>query len=307
MALNDWLKRKTTPGGAARRLEVSDVTKARFAAGALWLLVALAGAGGVASVLAPGRSSMPAEDDGDEERLVVASEVVQAAGFAERFVTAYLAAASGDDAGLEAFLGYRPELPAGQAPAAATTVRVAAAEPIRESYWAVTTAAGEPGRERFWRVGVLRRPAGLIATGLPTPVGAPAVGAEPELAVSMSEVPPSGDPIGETVAGWVAAYACGRGDASRYLAPGVVLDPVTPPVCNEARLERWGASEPDARGRVTVVTNAVLGEGGSERTASFAVVLARRGDRWEVAELLGGPPLAGGSTPDGASAEGEAR
>jgi hypothetical protein len=132
-----------------------------------------------------------------------------------------------------------------------------------------------------------------VAVGLPTRVAAPTGGGEPEVAVGLSAVPPRDDPLVETVAGWVAAHACGRGDASRYLAPGVAVDAVMPPLCRDARLERWGASEPGPQGRVTVIAEAVLRGGPTERRVSFAVALVRRGDRWEIAELLDAAPLAG--------------
>jgi hypothetical protein len=285
------MKRRGAKSGIAYRAGVSEGAKARAAAVGLWAMVVLGAIGGVTALA--GRSTGPSEYARPTPSGAITADVLAVAGFAERFVAAYLAAEPGTEDDLAGFLGYTPELPSNTEPVRpAATVRVVGAEAMNGRYWAVTVAAAETGREVFWRVGVLHGEGRLVAIGPPTPVAAPSDGDRPELVVGVSEVPPVDDPVVATVAGWVAAYACGQGDASRYLAPGVDVDPVTPPVCSQARLDRWG-SDADGPGRVTVVTEAVLTEGGAERRVSFALVLARRGGRWEIAELLGAPPLAG--------------
>lgn len=290
MTLNERLKRKAAPRGVAYRSGLSEGAKARAAAVGLWALIVLGAIGGVTAL--SGRLPSPTERIRPEPSGAVTADALAVAGFAERFVAAYLAAEPGTEDELAGYLGYSPEHPApAESVRPVATVRVVGAEPISGRYWAVTVAAGEAGGEAFWRVGVLRRGRRLVATGPPAPAAAPPGGEQPELLVGVSEVPPVDDPVVATVAGWVGAYACGQGDASRYLAPGVDVDPVTPPVCSQARLDRWG-SEPDGPRHVTVVTEAVLTDGGAERRVSFALVLARRGGRWEIAELLGAPPLA---------------
>lgn len=292
VSLLDRLKR--APSSAVDRprwsLGVSDETKMRAASAGLWALVSLAAVGGVTALLRP-------SPEAAREPLATApassvSDAWAAASFGERFVVAYLVAGPESDVDLSAYLAESPELPATQPPEPLDGPVVAVGvEQIDTGYWAVTVAAGQPGAERFWWVGVVRQDGRLVATALPTPVAGPAVGERPELLVEHSETPPVGDPAVDAFAGWVGAYACGQGDASRYLAPGVSLPPVAPPVCGEARLDLWG-SVADGADRRHVVAEVVLDPGPHARRVSFAAALERRAGRWEITELLPAPPLA---------------
>jgi hypothetical protein len=288
MSVLDRFKRPPTSDRQRRPLGVSDEAKVRAASAGLWALVSLAAVGGVTALLRPAPeagsplSSAPAES---------VSDAWAAASFGERFVIAYLAAGPDSDVDLGAFLADTPNLPATQAPEPLDgPVAAVGVEQIDAGYWAVTVAAGQPDGERFWWVGVARQDGRLVATALPTPVAGPPVGEPPERLVTQSEVPPVGDAAVDTFAGWVAAYACGQGDASRYLAPGVSLPAVSPPVCTEARLEDWG-SVLDGAGRRHVVAEVVLDPGPQARRVSFAAVMTEREGRWEITELLPAPEL----------------
>ena len=290
MSVLDRFKRPSTSAGDRSRwsLGVSDETKLRAASAGLWALVSLAAVGGVTALLRPSPDAPPASTTAPAESL---SDAWAAASFGERFAIAYLAAGPDSDADLEAFLAEVPDLPATRPPAPLDGPVVAVGvEQIHAGYWAVTVAAGQPGAERFWWVGVARRDGRLVATALPTPVAGPPVGERPERLVEASEAPPPGDPAVDTFVGWVAAYACGQGDASRYLAPGVSLRAVSPPVCTEARLENWG-SVLDDQGRRHVVAEVVLDPGPQARRVAFAAVMAERAGRWEITELLPAPEL----------------
>lgn len=270
------------------RVGLSDEARVRLAAGVLWGLIAVAAVGGMLGVVRP-IPAPPAEHSSAGSPAAAVSEAWAAGGFGARAVAAYLG--PGGEGGFAAFLGDRlagaaPDHGAGGVP----PVAVVAVDRAVPGYWAVTVAAdGQAGREEFWRIGVASEDGRLVATGLPTPVAAPAVGERPELAV-MWETPPVDDPVAATVTGWIAAYVCGQGDVSRWLAPGVELTAVRPPVCEEVRLDRWG-TRAEGADRVLVVTEAALHPGASERRVTFALVLARRDGRWEVAELLSAPPL----------------
>lgn len=289
--LLDRLSRIPSAAERPRRLlGVSDETRMRAASTGLWALVSLAAVGGVTALVRP-------SSDARGEPLAAApaesvSDAWSAASFGERFVVAYLVAGQDSDVDLSAFLAESPDLPASQPPEPLEgPVLAVGVEQVDVGYWAVTVAAGRPGGERFWWVGVARRDGRLVATALPTPVAGPSVGERPALVVEQTEVPPVGDPAVDAFAGWVSAYACGQGDASRYLAPGVSLPPVTPPVCTEARMETWG-SVMDDRGRRHVVAEVVLDPGPQARRVSFAAVLTEREGRWEITELLPAPELA---------------
>lgn len=290
MSLLDRFKRPPSSGadGTRRSLGVSDETRMRAASAGLWALVSLAAVGGVTALLRPSSearsplSAAPAES---------VSDAWAAASFGERFVIAYLVAGPDSDVDLSAFMAHAPDLPATRPPEPLDGPVVAVGvEQIDADYWAVTVAAGEAGAERFWWVGVARVEGRLVATALPTPVAGPTVSEPPERLVAQSEAPPAGDPAVDAFAGWVAAYACGQGDAARYLAPGVSLPAVSPPLCSEARLEDWG-SVLDDQGRRHVVAEVVLDPGPDARRVSFAAVLAERQGRWEITELLPAPEL----------------
>lgn len=272
------------------RAWLSEETRVRCAAAVLWLLIAIAALGGVVGLVRPAPAPAGRQDGGDSSAVTV-SEAWAAGGFGVRAVSAYLApqeSGESEDA-FGAFMGDELAGTEREAPAG-PPVAVAEVDRVGVGYWAVTVAAGEAGREQFWRVGVASRNGRLVATGHPTPVPATPVGERPDLAVASWEAPPTDDPRVETVTGWMAAYACGQGDVSRWLAPSVRLDAVTPPLCSEARLERWG-TQPDGDDRVVVVTEAVLDPGALEQRVTFALALRRRDGRWEVTELLPAPPL----------------
>lgn len=273
------------------RLALAVETRVRLVAAALWLLVATAAIGGVVGLVRPAPVP-PGERTSARSPSATVSEAWAAGGFGVRAVAAYLVADdTGGEAAMAGFLGEGssstvPDREAADAP----PVAVVAVDPAGAGYWAVTVAAGEAGGEEFWRVGVAIRRGRLVATGLPTPVTAPPIGEPPELVVTSWVTPPTDDPAVEAVTGWAAAYVCGQGDVSRWTAPGVRLDAVSPALCSEVRLDRW-ATRPDGEDRLLAVSEAVLDPGASERRVSFAVVLGRRDGRWEVAELLPAPPL----------------
>lgn len=279
---------------AGRRLteSLSAETRSRLAAAALWSLVALAAAGGLYAAFRP---AAPAGEAGAEgpDTVALMSSGWAASGFAERYVAAYLVAPDG--AALRQYLGYEPELRARpdleDADAAAPpVVRAVAVESVGPDYWAVTVATAG---DELWRVGVLAGD-GLVATGLPAPVAAPAVDSERvDLAVSLLETPPVDDPMVDTMAGFLGAYVCGQGDLARFLRPGLDMAAVSPPVCDELELSRWGTVPGGDGTTETVLVEAVLDPDEAPRTVTYAAELARRDGRWEIAELESAPPLAG--------------
>lgn len=266
---------------------LGEERRARLVAGALWALVGVAAISGIAAFVRPvppPASGGPAGPEPGE----VTSASWAAAGFAERFVAAYLAASDGGE--LEEFLGYSPELRPSVddgARSAPPVVRAVAVEPLGGGYWAVTVAAGAG----WWRVGVTEA-SGWVASGLPAPVAGPAAATERvDLSVPLMETPPADDTAVDTMAGFLAAYACGAGELSRYLRPGVVVAAVEPAVCTEVELTRWGAAPGASESAQTVVVDAVLDPRESARTVTYVAELSMRGGRWEIAGLLAAPPL----------------
>jgi hypothetical protein len=98
----------------------------------------------------------------------------------------------------------------------------------------------------------------------------------------------------ETVEGFVLAHGCGVGPLERWLAPGVVIEPVEPPVCEDAELHRW-AAEPGDDGELTVVVEVLLEDpGAGEREVAYGLVAGDRDGRWEIEALLPMPPVESG-------------
>lgn len=282
---------------AGRRLNDSLTAEARsrLAAAALWALVALAAAGGLYAAVRP---AAPAGETGSQgpDTVATMSSGWAASGFAERFIAAYLVAPDG--AALRQYLGYEPELRArpdleDAGAVAPPLVRTVAVESVGTDYWAVTVATTGAAGDELWRVGVMAGD-GLVATGLPAPVAAPAVDSERvDLAVSLLETPPVDDPMVDTMTGFLGAYVCGQGDLARFLRPGLDMAAVSPPVCEELELSRWGTVPGGDGTTETVLVEAVLDPDDAPRTVTYAAELARRDGRWEIAELESAPPLAG--------------
>lgn len=272
------------------RLQVSDEMRVRAVSTVLWLLVILGALGG-ATTWTRSTTQPPAAAPSAEG--VSAKDGWAAAGFGARFVAAYLAAEQGDEERLASFFGDGPDVPVGGAggDGYASDVSVAGLEHLGNGYWAVTVSARSSGGEEFWRVGVATRDGRLTVAALPTPVAAPTAGEPVELSPALSGIPATDDPAVQAVDGFVSAYTCGDGDLARYLAPGVEVDPVRPPMCSEAAVDRWSARQED-EGRQVVTAEVVLDPGSSPRRVAFPLVLARRGGRWEVAELLAAPAIA---------------
>ena len=165
-----------------------------------------------------------------------------AAGFAERYVIAYLQAGS-DGERLAPFLGYTPELP-GTAEAGAVTapVRTVDVAEAGDGYWAVTVAVGFPGGESFWRAGVDVDPETFAAVA----VGLPAVVAAPARRRARAARRHDGRTAGRRSAGrdrdrLPLRLPVRRGrPVARYLRPGTALTAVEPAVCGQVEIVRWG-------------------------------------------------------------------
>lgn len=280
----------------------SEATLARVAAIVLWALILLAGFGGLSALVrtTSASSNTPATAAPGE----APDGRWAAAGFAERYVGAYLLAGS-EGATLATYLGYEPDLPPTAQPAEVVApIRTVEVTRAGDEYWSVVVAVGPPGQERFWRAAVDAQGDTPVAVGLPSAVAAPPDVESIDLSVSMGPTPVD-DPAVDTIGGFLGAYLCGTGDLSRYLRPGLELTATDPPICTEVELARWGART-EGNGGQTVVVDASLGSGDGNPVwqATYAVSLARRDGRWEVAELLTAPPRDGDEEPAPTNEEG---
>ena len=227
-----------------------------------------------------------------------------AAGFAELFISAYLAAGEGstrldtfvDDVAVDG-------VEAGSWSVVRTT-SLGATE-IASGYFAVTVAAeltahvtdsdstSAPARfgTLFYSVGVAETDSGWTVVALPSLIPAPLRVSAPDLLVDRLDG--IGEPsLGDMVGRFLSAYLTGDSELARYVAPSAPVLPVHPPPFTDIEVLRSGiATDPGGRTVVTVVVRAA-DDAGRAQLLEFWLAVSQRDGRWEVAEILPAPPLA---------------
>ncbi len=253
------------------------------------------------------------------------------AGFAQLYVAAYLQAGSGD-ATLRAFYPAAPDVasPASQRQAM-RTVTVAAVE-VSGGYWSIMVAADVAVRDKkggyanagthYFQVAVravgdsasgATGPAGIsagyVATALPAEVGPPAVAPPPALAYDSGASVGDG-PLSDTIREFTTAYLTGSGDLARDLSPGTTLAPISPPpyrqvtviqiipaTMSKTTAATAGGVPADGTRLHVLVEVQVTDTAGSVSPLDYALTVAARAGRWEVASLDAAPMLANSAPP----------
>jgi len=271
---------------------VSAAGKSRLARLALWGAVAGAAVGGVGGLVRGGGGAATAAPTS-------APSAVGPAGFAELVVAGYLPGGRGQEDRLRPLISGLPSLDQvepGQW--AVDSTAAVGAELVRPGYWSVTVAAAvrptgvkTAGQVRYYRLGVIEGEragaAAYTAIGVPMQVPAPLGVAAPQLAYAASPLPDS-DPVAATVQQFLTALLAGGGDVSRYVAPGVDVEPVLPAPFRAVKVVdlRRGVG-PVTAGRVSVLATIVGGDdAGREQQLMYPLDLAEREGRWEVTALV---------------------
>ncbi|MFF9569974.1 conjugal transfer protein [Streptomyces sp. NPDC014685] len=293
--------------------------------------------GGWALVSQPGSDARPAPVAQSSS-----GDTAGPGGFAEMYVAAFLRAGEGSQNELGAFYSGAGDLELGGRPDAVqvgqiAAVRVKTVAPGR--YWSVTVAArvlepsprasagagtggGQPViRMRFFQVPVEADRAGgpLAALALPAEVAAPAAGVPGATLAYGTPLPAqASDPAVETLKQFFAAYLSDGGELGRYLSPGTRLSPVRPAPYGSVAVTRVAVEsafrDGDGDGRIgapagreqlrLVVDVGAVRPDGVERPLSYALTLAGRDGRWEVAAVDATPkvtlPGAPAASPSGA-------
>lgn len=319
------VRQDSEPDPRATRL--SQPARARVVATALWVLLALAAAGGAAGLAgafappaAPPRASAataPVADPG-------------VAGFAELFMAVYLPAGAGQQDRLAPFLGTTPELTgieAGRLSAGDTTA-VAVRDAGRPGYWSVTVAvsvaaATEQGLRplglRYYQVPVAHcgadpapscppgTPApGYVIPALPALVAAPATWSGPATAPGQ-QLPVVSAPA-QTVQRFLVALLTGHGELSRYCRSCAAP---TEPVLSAIELSELRAvgaptvlrrlSEPGTPADGTAVTVQATAQGthttGATQQLAYSLRLQVDAGQWVVDGIEPAPPLTGPAGP----------
>lgn len=283
----------------------------RLATFGLWGLIAVAVLAGCAAF-----ATRPTSTGAPKVKLP--TPTVGPEGFAELYVSTFLESGEGDEARLRAFypgsVQLRDVIPGSLYVARTATV---GAKEVARRYWAVTVAAevlipeGSGYRRsgtRFYQVGVAgAETAGYVATSLPAQVPPPATLRMPALELGSLERVRLGDPVADAVERFAAAFLAGDGELVRYVAPDAPLRALSPPPFVAVKVTDLATHDepgPPAKKQVLAAVRAT-DSAGRVQILQYSLELAQRSGRWEVAELLPGPPLqqpsAPPSTPDGSS------
>jgi|GEM_PF-4006506 len=264
----------------------SPLLAVRVLQGLLWLLVVAAPLVAVVAVVEVStlRRHLTASPVVVETRV----DTSPAEGAAELAVTEFLT--GGDEAS-----GWRVE----------GTVSLGAVE-VDAGYVAVTVAArvtptdlGTLGHDVdqvalprlvVFTVGVAATGTGWVVTGPPSLIATPRVAPLPEAAGAAGDRVESFPEVEGTVTRFLAALLTGDGELARYTAPGADITAVTPPPFVSVDLTAATSTElADGSGRVAATVTAV-DVAGRELVLSYWLVVAERGGRWEVTDLLPAPP-----------------
>jgi conjugative transposon protein TcpC len=287
-----------TSGGVSERSSASLAGATRIATWALWSLVILGAVAGVSAHFAR-------QPRASELTRSAPSSSLEAEGFAQLYVAAYLSAGEGTEDQLRKFYPAVPSLQ-GTHPGSFYAARTATmgARPLGRNYWSVTVAADvlrpegggfRPVGNRFYSVGVALTPkGGLVATSLPAEVPRPPEAKVPKLALGSLEPVVADDPVAQAVGHFASAFLTGDGELDRYVSPASALRPVQPPpftAVEVTRLAQRSIAGPDQAVAILAEVRAVDGTKRAQ-VLHYALELARREGRWEVRSLLPAVPLA---------------
>jgi hypothetical protein len=231
---------------------------------------------------------------------------VAAEGFAQLFVATWLVAQPGDS--LAPFypgrmdFGSRTPLPSAALPPALKVLRTASIEAseLNPGYWSITVGAqvqagdGVPDN-RFYRVAVLRTRIGAyVAAALPSEVAGPLGAKAPNLAVGSGDHPEANDPVAVSVSQFLGALLAGKGDLTRYMAPGSTVKAISPVPFTAVEVTDIASRKlgGDANHIEVDAAAVAVDAGGRLASLTYPLELTKSEGRWEVVRILSGPSLA---------------
>lgn len=157
---------------------------------------------------------------------------------------------------------------------------------------------------RYFQVAIAIDGADLRVVGLPAPIAPPVEGSTTALVYSTNVA--LGEPLAQTVSAFLGSYLAGSGELDRFTTPGSDLAPITPaPYAQLDVVDLRTAADPSeapadgekVRALATVTLTTPLEQ---ITTATYALTLTGRGQRWEVTEIDLAPqanPRQGKETP----------
>lgn len=147
----------------------------------------------------------------------------------------------------------------------------------------------ETSPRRYYQVAVAVDGDALRVVGLPSPIAPPASGDTTALVYGTSVA--AGEPFAQTVTSFLGAYLAGSGELDRFITPGSDLTAILPaPFAQLEVVDLRAEADPVeapadgemARALATVTLTTPLEQ---LTTATYALTLTGRGQRWEVTDI----------------------
>jgi hypothetical protein len=198
--------------------------------------------------------------------------------------------------------GTRTPLPSAALPPALKVLRTASIEAseLNPGYWSVTVGAQVQAGDstpdnRFYRVAVLRTRIGAyVAAALPSEVAGPLGAKAPNLAVGSGDHPDANDPVAISVSQFLGALLAGKGDLTRYMAPGSTVRAILPVPFSAVEVTDIASRKigGDAAHIEVDAAAVAVDAGGRLASLTYPLELTMSEGRWEVVRILSGPSLA---------------
>lgn len=298
---NLYVQAKTRPVGVA----------------AAWTVVGLMAVGstlGAASFLAP-RTEAVVQESG------ISPQQQRAGAEAAGFVSAWLSATSTNSEALSRYLGPNAPGMVSREPVEARNLTAASVEtstdgtlvvtvagevktpspttakdPVTPSASASTAEAKPEWVQRWWTVALSEKAGVYSVLGMPSPIPGPGPGRAdaPTLGYQHS----AGPELNKAISDFLAAYAAGTGDVSRYVTPGSGIGAIQPAPYSEVKVRSVttvdevtaGTPKDRTQARALVVVDLVVGN--VQQQSQYALTLTARGGQWEVSAVDPAPVLA---------------
>lgn len=292
-------------------------TRDRLVTAALWSLLVMGPLLGLVAIGQTGSagSAPAAAASQDGAAIPITADSSGPAGFAARYISAWLSAGEGEEEIVRAFYPAMESLARAPGTQQAAAVTVMGATSISGGYWQVVVAADiltrsdpaaawAPATTQCFMAGILAGDADpaptYTASALPALVSCPPAGPTPEIGYS-EELPAVEGPLVQTISELLSAYLAGTGELSRYTTSGLSLAPIDPVPYVEVTVTSlqaaaeidWEISEVPADGTTVdllVGVDALPGAGGLDQL-DYALSLTVSGGRWELAATPGPPVL----------------
>lgn len=302
--LSDWrhqrqVKRADVVTGSG---QVASANASVFIRWGFWLLIALAVLGGFAGCSSAMLSQRPAPT---VEKSGIDQQTQNAGSYAAGFVGSWLDATSTEHEVLDSYFTssgatfpnkateYKDLAVAETSPGPhqTTTVSVAAATKTSVDNKGKTETRWVPRR---YEVTVAEKDGKYTPLGYPAPVATPGNSQVPKTDYTHRSTSPE---LANSVEDFLAAYATGKGDVSRYISPHADITAISPAPYEKAKVatlktkEEVNDGQPKDGQTAEAQVTVTYSSGDSSQTADYVLKLTGRGGRWEVSDLNTAPEL----------------